>query len=32
MEAFCPGPEIAISKLGEDAVTVGALVLAGLLR
>ena len=32
MEAFRPGPEIAISKLGEDAVTVGALVLAGLLR
>ena len=31
MEAFRPGPEIAISKLGEDAVTVGALVLAGML-
>jgi len=28
MEAFRPGPEIALSKLGEDAVTVGALVLA----
>src|SRR6267378_4044169 len=28
MEAFRPGPEMVISKLGEDAVTVGALVLA----
>src|SRR5438874_3162748 len=28
MEAFRPGPEIVMSKLGEDAVTVGALVLA----
>jgi len=29
MEAFRPGPEIVLSKLGEDAVTVGALVLGG---
>ena len=28
MEAFRPGPEMVISKLGEDAVTVGAVVLA----
>lgn len=29
MEAFAPGPEVRIAALGEDAVTVGALLLAG---
>ena len=29
MEAFAPGPELRIAALGEDAVTVGALLLAG---
>lgn len=29
MEAFAPGPEVRVAALGEDAVTVGALLLAG---
>jgi hypothetical protein len=29
MESFHPGPAIATARLGEDAVPVGALVLAG---
>ncbi len=29
MEAFAPGPRIALARLGEDAVPVGALALAG---
>jgi len=28
MEAFAPGPKIALARLGEDAVPVGALELA----
>jgi glucokinase len=32
MEAFAPGPRIALAALGEDAVPVGALRLAGLQR
>jgi len=30
MEAFAPGPKVVISKLGEDAVSIGALTLAKL--
>jgi glucokinase len=29
MEAFAPGPEVRLAELGEDAVPVGALRLAG---
>jgi glucokinase len=32
MEAFAPGPEVCLAALGEDAVPVGALRLAALLR
>ena len=32
MEAFAPGPQVALAALGEDAVPVGALRLAGSLN